>query len=530
MANGQSYFVLPNQPESFGVVLPQPNLRKIDFSALEFPTMQRALIEYIKTYYGQTFNDFTPQNGVMMLVDLIAYQGALLSLRSDILADEAFLPTSQTEDAVINHLELIGQKMLRPTPANVDVQCTVDSPVDAELRIQSGLKFSLTAGDGGSLVYELYRAPGDFTNPIIIPPGKRGIVAWGIEGSFQTPVQVTSPGGANQTIDVVDTGILNDPIFVDVTTGDQTVRWQRVDFIDLADATDNAYEIRFYEGRAVVVFGDDVHGKAPLAGQQIVVSYRKGGGIRGRIGAGVISESRPITPEPPYNATIAVRFQNVSASSGGTDAESLADAKKRAPRDFATHNSAVSAEDYAQLVSSFTHPVYGSVLKSTAAIKTSKNANRVELYVLAEGPGNVPVSPSAGMKQGLKTFMEDRNVLTDEVVVLDGAVKTINVEANIVMSRNADAGTVKERVNATIDDFFNIANFDMGQGFYLSRLYAALQAIDGVQFVDIFSPSDDVLPVKSSASSEEKGVAFNELIVLGYKDIRFYFEGGRYDR
>jgi hypothetical protein len=524
----ESHFILPNSPEEFGVLLPLPELRRIDFSALEFTTLQRALIEYMKSYYP-TFNDFTPQNGVMMLIDLIAYVGSVLSLRSDILADESFLPTAQTIDAVINHLELIGQKMNRPTPAVVDLECSISEAAQSEIRIPSGIVFNLRGADGAPLTYELYRAPGDFTNPITIPPGKRGVIGFAIEGLFATPVIATSAGGPSQTIDLISKNILDDPIFVDITSGNTIKRWRRVNFIETADATDEVYEVKFFEDKATVVFGDDVHGKAPLAGQIFEIRYRIGGGIRGRIGAGLIRESRPISPQPPFTAAVDVTFRNLNASSGGVDGESIEDAKRRAPREYATHGNAVSDSDYAHICSQFSHPVFGSVLKAVATIRTSLNANLVEAYVLAQGPGNVPVAPSAGLKKGLITYLEERNVLTDEVRVMDGAIKPVDVQANVVMAANADAGTVKEQVNAVIDNFFSINNFDMGQGLYYSQLLAAMQQVDGVQFVDMFKPSDDILPTKKIADPINQGVGFNELITIGNKKIRFYFEKGRYN-
>ncbi|MDP1712438.1 MAG: baseplate J/gp47 family protein [Candidatus Nanopelagicaceae bacterium] len=518
----QSYFNLPNRPEELGVLLPSPELRKIDFSALDFSTLQRGLIEYLTTYYQLTHNDFVPHNGIMMLIDLLAYVGATLSLRSDVIADESFLPTAQTSEAVINHLALIGQRILRPTPAVVDVQVSVDAPVQSEIRVPAGIKFSLKGTDGNPLVYELYRAPGDFTNQLIIPPGKRGVIGWAVEGSFQTPVTATSAGGSGQTIEVFNTGILDEPIFVDVKSGSITNRWRRVEHLELSNATDEVYEIKFYENRMTVVFGDDVHGEAPLAGQEVTVNYRTGGGRRGRIGSLAIRESRPISPQPPFTATIEVVFSNPTASSGGTDGETLAEAKDRAPRNFNTHDNAVSAEDYSFLSSQFKHPVYGAVLKAAAIVRTSLNANVVEINALAAGPNDVPVKPSAGLKKGLKTFLEERNVLTDEVRVLDGEIRPIDVVANVVMDRNADAGTVKEKVNTVIDDFFAVSQFDIGQGFYISQLFSAVQSVDGVSFVDIFNPIDDVLSIEEAGSGG--GVAYNELITLGKKEVRFYFE------
>ncbi len=63
-------FNLPDSPEEFGVVLPPADLRRIDFSALDFPTLRRVVIEYIKTYYPDRFNDFSTNNGIIMLTEI----------------------------------------------------------------------------------------------------------------------------------------------------------------------------------------------------------------------------------------------------------------------------------------------------------------------------------------------------------------------------------------------------------------------------------------------------------------------------
>jgi len=555
----ETVFSLPTDPQEFGVVLTPAELRRINFSALDFQTMRRMLIEYIKTYFADDFNDFVASNGVVMFTELVAAVGNILSQRGDILTDESFLPTAQTKEAVINHLRLINQDIKRATPAIVDVEVSVGTPTLANVSITPGIRFNLTGADGNPLTYELYRSPGDFNSKIVIPVGKRGIVAFGIEGRFADPIVVESAGGSDQIIDIQNVNVLNEPIVVEVTTGNFTTEWKRVANIERFDSNDEVFEVKFLSDRARIVFGDDVAGKSPLSGQTITVRYRIGGGIRGRIQANAINESRPIVPDAPVNAPIEVFFRNISPSSGGTDEESLDAARTRAPKEAATLGSATSGEDYAQLAKEFTHPVFGSVLRAIAILRTGVeavlsdlatkvraassideavvildanfiNRNIVELYILAEGPDNIPVLPSAGLKKGLTQFFSELAVLTDEVRVLDGAIKSINFRANVIISRSADVGTVREAVNTVIDDFFNVKNFDMGQALYLSHLYEAIQSVPGVKFVTIFDPADDILPTKRLAEIDSIGVGMNELITLGEKNVLFFFERGAADR
>ena len=58
MASEETVFDLPTNPEEFGLVLSPADLRSLDFTALEFETIRRALIEYIQLHFPDDFNVF----------------------------------------------------------------------------------------------------------------------------------------------------------------------------------------------------------------------------------------------------------------------------------------------------------------------------------------------------------------------------------------------------------------------------------------------------------------------------------------
>jgi len=521
----ETFFNLPTDPDEFSVLLPPSELRKIDFSALEFATARRALVEYIKIYYPDDFNDFVSNNGVIMMLELMSYAVGVLSLRSDMLGGEGFLPTSQSEDAVINHLVLINQRIRRATPAIIDVECSVVNPVASDIRITAGQQFSIPGEDGSAIIYEIFRSPSDLTSDIVIPSEKRGIIAYGVEGRTETTA-VTSSGVINQVVTINTTeDVIELPIRVEVVNGNITDEWNQIDNIEQAGANDKAYEVRFFDGRVEFVFGDNNTGESPVAGATINMTYRLGGGSRGMIGAAVINEQRAMTPDFPYTAPVIVSFRNVTPSSGGVDKESIEDAKKRAPRDAAAHDSVVTAADYAQLVATFSHPVFGTVAKAVATVRTSLNANRVELYILSEGTDG-PVAPNQGLKRAVESYIEDLNVLTDHVVVLDAQIRAIDIEATVVISRSSDASVVKVNVDSAIDDFFALKNWEPGEALYISQLIDVISQVDGVKYVDLFEPADNILATGQVDGSSD-GIDVNELITLGNKEIKYYYEVAR---
>jgi hypothetical protein len=526
-------FDLPISPDEFGVMLPPAKLRRIDFSALDFSTARRATIEYIKTYFPDDFNDWVAHSGIMMLIETQASNVAKLSLRADLLSNESFLPTCQTETAVIEHLALINQTIKSQTPSVVDIEVSVQSAQTVSLDVEAGTRFVVTGPDGNPLYYEVFRAPGDFTSNITIPAGKRGVIAYGIEGRFVSPTTLYSPGGPNQTYTITSTDILQDPITVDVYTGDLSESWLvTTNPLETYTATVKVVNITYFTDSIVLLFGDDINGKAPLAGQSIIVNYRIGGGVRGKIGGYAINESRSISSSSII-APVEVTFRNLVPSQGGTDRETLEQAKKRGPRDFVVRAfasdrpaSIVTSSDYAQVVSSFTSPVYGSVSKGVATIRTALNANLVELYILAHGSDGL-VTPSLGLKQAVATYVSEYNVLTDEVSVLDGAIKSITIDMTVVINRNADASVVRTNVNAALDSFFDVNNREIGQPLYVSDVIETVTNVDGVSYVDLFNPNNNILQTNLLADPTSTGVGINEIIVEGSRNVKFFYEKAR---
>lgn len=525
----ETFIDLPNTPQQIGVLLTPANLRNIDFSSLDFNTARRAILEYIKTYFPNDFNDFVASNGIIMLTEIISSTVAKLALRSDLLSNEATLPTCKTVDALINHLALINQRMLPQTAATTNIEVSLtSSTLGFDLKIPAGQIFTITGPDNGRVSYEVYRSPDDFTGDIVIPAGKKGIIAFGIEGTTIVNDTIVMTGGASQTYTIADTDVLESPLKVIVKNGTLEEYYQTTtEPIESFGPNDKVVEIRFYSGSITLKFGDNVNGFQPSIGSTLTFIYRKGGGIRGRIGANIIDQIRSISNDV-YAAIANVRFRNIVPSTGGTDRESVDAAKRRAPREYAVRNNIVTAEDYAQAALSFKHPTYGAIKKAVSALYSNINVNQVRLYVLAEGTESKPVLANVGLKTALKSYIDQFNILTDETVVGDGAIKAVDVELNVIVSRGADASVVKERVEAAITDFFNINKWDMGQPLFVSNFMKVLESIEGVAYIDLFKPLNNILPtnqiVAPDATGNVDGIGINQVVTEGKRITGYYYE------
>lgn len=88
-----------------------------DFQSYDFQTLRKAMIDYLRLYYPEDFNDFTESSEYIALIDLIAYLGQNLAFRNDLNTRENFLETAERRDSVLKLAKLVNYVPKRNIPA-----------------------------------------------------------------------------------------------------------------------------------------------------------------------------------------------------------------------------------------------------------------------------------------------------------------------------------------------------------------------------------------------------------------------------
>ena len=109
--------------------------READFQSYDFETLRKSMIDYIRTYYPEDFNDFLESSEYVALIDLIAFLGQSLAFRTDINARENFIDTAERRDSILKLAKLISYNPKRNLPGNgflkFDSISTTESLTDA---------------------------------------------------------------------------------------------------------------------------------------------------------------------------------------------------------------------------------------------------------------------------------------------------------------------------------------------------------------------------------------------------------------
>jgi len=79
-----------------------------DFQSYDFETLRKSMIDYLRTYYPEDFNDFIESSEYIALIDLIAFLGQGLAFRADLNARENFIDTAERRDSVLKLARLVS--------------------------------------------------------------------------------------------------------------------------------------------------------------------------------------------------------------------------------------------------------------------------------------------------------------------------------------------------------------------------------------------------------------------------------------
>ena len=149
---------------------------------------------------------------------------------------------------------------------------------------------------------------------------------------------------------------------------------------------------------------------------------------------------------------------------------------------------------------------YGSVGKAMPVTRRAySSANIIDLYVL-EKANNLQLRKSTPeFKRQLLQAIEDKKMLTDEVVVVDGLIRTLDLVISLRLDKRYEnmESTIKAKVNDVILNYFNVDNTDFGKEFNPQDLMHSIFDVQEVRFATI-----DNVP-------EAIKINFNEIIQIG---------------
>jgi hypothetical protein len=262
-------------------------------------------------------------------------------------------------------------------------------------------------------------------------------------------------------------------------------RWQRRPTLVGSRPDDRVYRLEVGDrGEATLVFGDGTLGRRLPASATVTAVYRVGGGTVGNLGADTLTR-----PQPPGGRRFDDWLEAVTnplPATGGRDLESRDHARRFGPPSFGEPLMAVTAADYRAAAQRFSHEGRQLIQRADAAFRWTGSWLTVTLTVDPRETEEL----TGELRRALVDFLDDRRLAGYDLEVRRPLFVPVEVAVEVCLAPGARDADVEEALrralgSAELPDgrrgFFHPDNFSFGDRLSVSRLFAAIMAVPGVE-------------------------------------------------
>ena len=237
------------------------------------------------------------------------------------------------------------------------------------------------------------------------------------------------------------------------------------------------------DGRAHLRFGDGELGLMPPAGTTFTATYRTGNGTAGNVGRDAIGY---LVLRSASWSGVGVRPRNPMPASGGTDPEPTAQARLFAPDAFRTElKRAITADDYAQIAA-----LRPGVQAAAAELRWTGSWYEARVAVDALG---TDVAGQA-LLDDVDAHLRVVRRMGHDLAVGPATLVPLDIEVHVCVKPHYARGAVQAAVLGVLGSgrgpdgrtgMFHPDNLTFGTSIRLSRIVAAVQALEGVASVEV---------------------------------------------
>ncbi|MDI3466990.1 MAG: hypothetical protein OJF50_005811 [Nitrospira sp.] len=272
-----------------------------------------------------------------------------------------------------------------------------------------------------------------------------------------TYVSASNPAGVDSTLKV----FVND------------VQWKETDALAGLSSTDRKFITKTDDdSKTTVVFGNGHEGaRLPTGIENIKAEYRNGIGKSGNVKAGQITllSTRPLGVKEVINPLRAT---------GGADKESRDQARKNAPLAVKALDRLVSVQDYEDFTC-----IYAGIGKARAV--ELSDGRRQLVHITIAGADDIPIDKNSDLYRNLRQSLLDFGDPHQAVQLEIRELMLIVISARIRVLPEYQWEPVVTQVRATLLEAFGFERRELGQDVLLSEVISVMQAVRGVEYVDV---------------------------------------------
>ncbi len=501
----------------------------MDFSlnALKFEDIRTDVINYLiaQNPNFETF-DFTAGSNVSLIVNAMAYMTMLLNYNLSNIANNIFLDTTNVRRNAVSIAKSMGYIPKRTISATITGSFNYSGSnfnTSSQVVIAQNSVF-LSVPSGYSFV-NLQPIILSYVSPILLSSN------FLLTQGTWTNYSYISNGLPFQSFVIPDTTVENTNVILTSNNSQNIVtNWNKVQTFTQIIPDSPIYFIQESNNQEycpLFLFGNGTVGKIPTTNDIITVEYLSSMGALANNETGI---SIPATLIPTTSPDITFNSQNLTVSIptnvtsvGGNAPETIASIQTQAPLYFSTSGSAITKQDYINILTDTIDSIYFNVA-GAEDIYGNNPQYLGNTYICG-----VPILTSYINQQNLylSPLQEGQIISSLKEVSLLGIFKNVikptyiyvDIITNISIASNTSQQTINlilANVNTALNNYYRSMTNQLGESYTNSQVITAVNSVQGV-VSSIIEPSYGFLINNNSFYNAENN--FINLPVIYKKDI-----------
>jgi Baseplate J-like protein len=258
-----------------------------------------------------------------------------------------------------------------------------------------------------------------------------------------------------------------------LTVSVNEVEWEEADNLFVLGPSDREYITQTDDsGNTTAIFGNGQHGlRVPSGTANVKTVYRSGTGEAGNVNALQISQ---LATQPLGVMSVI----NPLAAAGGADGDTRDQARRNIPIGLTALDRLVSVQDYADFARRF-----AGIGKASSRRLT--DGRKLLVHLTITGKDDIQIDPSTDLYQALVQALAQAGDPNQPIQIDLRRLRVLVIAAGVKIQPDYAWESVAANLRAVLLDLYSFDNRELGQTAFLSEAVSAMQAVAGVQYVNM---------------------------------------------
>lgn len=421
--------------------------------------IKQSILNRLRTIMPE-YSDFSESNIFVIISSIVAGLVEQIHYYIDQLLRESFITTARRYTSVVRHSRLFDYRIKAANSASTVLTLVFK---------KAGEQYFLGSGETETVpIGTIFTSSGlNFVSTKTVTVGQ-------YSGSINIPVSQYSNSELNF---IINTSTTNQSYELGLNYVHNSISllvdgipWQQVTTFGKSLDSDRHFIIDIgIDGKAYIVFGDNIRGVIPSLNSNVSAFFRVTAGTLGNLPAGSISTK----PNIVWNHLDDYSLFQYNNATGGTGYENIQTIKVNVPLSLRTLERAVTKRDYEDIA--VLHP---GVNKSYVIYECGKY---VDVYISPMGSG-IAQQP---LLDDVKDWFEDSRMATTLINTKSAGESQIVIDIEVVGKFRAKSALIGTQVRSALTDSYGYSNSNINKHIRVSDLYALVDNQTLVEYLTI---------------------------------------------